>query len=110
MTNKEDSEKVVKNLDKHIRQAKHGQGYYVAMAIFFFAIPVYVLLEFFYVYAGGWTMFDLFFVFALLVVAVYFLYSDRAPGSKVPLWFSIIGVISIIIVTLFQIAISYLYA
>ena len=109
MTRKETPEEVLKQLNQDIRQAKHGMGYYFALALLLFAIPLYVLLQFFYVYAGGWELHDLFLVLALFAVAIYGLYTDRGLRAKLPLWFSVLGVVSVIAITILQLIIDWYY-
>lgn len=104
MSNKNNSKKVLNNLNSQIPQAKHGLNYYFSFFLIVFAIPLFVILEFFYPAAGGWTVFDLVFVFILLALAAYGLYKEFQNTKKVPIWLSVIGGISglvIAIVTLF---------
>lgn len=103
MSSKQDSAEVSKRLGQQIRQAEHGIDYYFALFLFFFAIPLYVLLQFFYADAGGWNLFDIIFVLILLVIAIYGLYGEFASKTKLSLWFTVLGVISGIIVTILRI-------
>lgn len=103
MTGKQDSDKVSERLNRQIRQAKHGKGYYISLYLLCFAIPLYVLLQFFYVYAGGWTLLDAVLILVLLAIAVNGLYVEFASKTKLPFWFTVLGVIAGIIVLLLQI-------
>lgn len=103
MNKKQPSPEVTKHLNQQIRQANHGKGYYFALFLLFFAIPLYVLLQFFYADAGGWQLFDVIFVAILLVIAIYGLYGEFASKTKLSLWFTVLGVISGIIVTILRI-------
>jgi hypothetical protein len=105
MSNKKDSEEVSRQVNQQIRQAKHGRGYYIALFLLIFVIPLYVLLQFFYVDAGGWEPFDLFFLLALIAFSIYGLYTDHALKTKLPVWFIVLGVISVIFITILQILI-----
>jgi hypothetical protein len=100
MTRKEDSDKVSKRLNQHIRQAHHSREYYLSLFILAFGIPLYVLLQIFYVYAGGWQLHDLLFILALFAVAVYGLYKESASRTKLPIWFIVLGVISGVAITI----------
>ncbi len=108
MNNKNDSKEVQKNLNAQVPQAKHGMNYYFSFFLLVFAIPLFVLLEFFYPAAGGWTVFDLVFVFILLAIAAYGIYRDFQNTKKVPIWLSVIGVMSGIVITIVTLFINML--
>lgn len=76
MSKKDDSEEVSRRLGRHIRQAKHGGSYYASLFILFFAVPLYIILQFFYAPADGWDSFDLLLILALLTVSGYGLYRE----------------------------------
>ncbi|MDN5275879.1 MAG: hypothetical protein JWN33_528 [Candidatus Saccharibacteria bacterium] len=100
MNRKEVSDEVSKRLNQQIRQAKYGKRYYISLFLLFFAIPLYVLLQFFYVYADGWSLFDLIFVFVLLAISIHGLYSELRSKTKLPIWFTVLGVITGIVVAI----------
>mgnify|MGYP000996078414 CR=1 FL=1 len=108
MNNKNDPKEVLKNLNAQVPQAKHGLNYYFSFFLLVFAIPLFVILEFIYPAAGGWTVFDLVFVLILLALAAYGLYKEFQNTKKVPIWLSVIGVISGIVITIVAVFINML--
>jgi hypothetical protein len=103
MSNKDNSEEASRRLNKQIRQAEHNIGYYLVLFLLFFAIPLYVLLQFFYQPADGWQFFDLIFVLVLLAIAVNGIYRESISKTKLPLWFTVLGIISGIIVAILEV-------
>ena len=106
--NKKDPRKV-RFFSYEIREAKHGKGYYLSLFLLFFAIPLYVLLQFLYVEAKGWTLLDLAFILILLAIAISGLYTEFASKTKLPLWITVVGVISGVVVTIVQIIFNYIF-
>jgi len=100
MTRKKDSEEVMRRMNRHVRQVNHGMSYYLALFLLTFAIPLYALLQFFYIDANGWTLFDMLFVLALGAIAIYGIYVEFAPKIALPVWFTVLGVTCGIVVTL----------
>lgn len=96
MSKEDDAPKVRAQLNGQIRQAKHGIGYYIALFIFFFVVPGYVVSQLYFSSRLGWD--DLFFVAAFFAIALFALYKELTSYRKVPLWFSVIGVIAGVIV------------
>ena len=99
MNGKKDSETVSKRVRRQIRPARHGLNFYLALFILIFAIPLYIILQFFYADAGGWERSDLFFIIFLLVIAVYGIHTDPSLKKRLPIWFLVLGVISEIVVS-----------
>lgn len=87
MNKKEDSSKVSDRLNRQIRPTKHGVGYYLSLFLLFFAIPLYILMQFFY----GWGFDDLIFILILLTFPISGLYKEFVSNTKLPIWFIVLG-------------------
>jgi hypothetical protein len=101
MNRNKNSDEIAKRMRQQIREAKRGMGYYVAMFLLLFAIPLYILSTF--LYASGWALSDTLFILIMLAIAISGVYKESTLKGKLPLFFTVLGVISGIVLTIVQV-------